>query len=71
MILLSVLFIIYLLIFSRFIIGDENLINLITSESLKMRMNEADSKSTERAYSDKSGEHGAVAESLDRYVLSW
>ncbi|KAL5272444.1 hypothetical protein ACHWQZ_G000593 [Mnemiopsis leidyi] len=34
-------------------------------ESLKMRMNEADSKSTERAYSDKSGEHGAVAESLD------
>ena len=36
-----------------------------------MRMNEADSKSTERAYSDKSGEHGAVAESLDRYVLLW
>ncbi|XP_063691491.1 centrosomal protein of 85 kDa-like isoform X5 [Bolinopsis microptera] len=34
-------------------------------ESLKMRMTDGDSKLTERAYSDKSGEHGAVAESLD------
>ena len=40
------------------------------SESLKMRMTDGDSKLTERAYSDKSGEHGAVAESLDRYVFS-